>query len=116
MKTGDKVQIRQIDVLADSPAPRGDPPVAPGPIVLWVYATVQEELPDGRVRVLVNHPGNPLHGAELILAPVAEDGKTPDVRTKADVQALADAPHHPNNPAWDARMKGHFQIQADRLT
>jgi hypothetical protein len=116
MNAGDRIQIRQLDVLPDSPAPRGDPPVVPGPIELWVYARVKEQLEDGRVRVIVEHPGNRAHGAELLLEPIADDGKTPNLRTKADVQKLAAATHHPTNPGWDARIKKHFQIQADRLT
>ena len=119
MKAGDTIQIRQHDFLHDALKTISDPPIhGPGPIDMWIYARVLEVFQDGRVRVIVEHAGNRLHHTELILAPVEDDDKgnpVQNVRTKAEVEALAEAQHH-TNPGWNAKLQQHFKIQADRLT
>lgn len=108
MKAGDVVQIRQREFLHDALPIKADPPIhAPGPIDFWIYARVFELLPDGTVRVIVNHPGNREHGAEKIV-------DAADIRTKSEVTRLAAANHHAN-PAWNAKLQEHYKIQAERL-
>ena len=109
MKPGDLVQIRQKDFLHDALRTYADPPIhGPGPIELWIYARVQETLEDGRVRVLVEHPGNRDHGSEKFVHPE-------EIRTKADVEKLAASQLHAN-PQWNAKLQEHHRIQSDRLT
>jgi len=118
MKAGDVIQIRQHDNLHDASQPVADPPIhKPGPIDFWIYADVLELLPENKLRVRVNHPGNALHGSEQIVAPLAADDKgnpVINVRTKADVEELAGAAHH-SNPAWNAKLQQHYKTQAERL-
>jgi len=118
MKAGDVIQIRQHEVLHDALPIAADPPIhKPGPIDFWLYARVLEVLPDGRVRVVVNHPGNRDHGAEQILAPMEDAGNGQpviNVRTKADLETLAGAAHHAN-PNWNAKLQQHYKTQAERL-
>ena len=118
MKTGDLIQIRQHENLHDTPPPVADPPVPPGPIDFWVFARVMEVLDDGRLRVIVEHPGNHVHAQEQIVLPLEDDGKgnpRANVRGKAEVMALHDAVKHPN-PQTAARLREHFKVQADRLS
>lgn len=108
MTPKDVVQIRQHEVLHDALATVSDPPInRPGPIDFWIYAEVLEVLGDGSVRVRVNHPGNREHGAEQIVAPA-------DVRSKADVAALAGQKQH-DNAGWNAKLQQHFATQAEKL-
>jgi len=125
MKTGDTIQIRQHEMILPVDGEKqpiaADPPIYganPTPIDFWLYARVQEVLEDGRVRVVVAHPGNREHGAEKIVSPTETDARgnvIHNVRTKAEVEALASATHH-SNPQWNARLQQHFKIQAERLS
>lgn len=102
---GARVQLRQHDYLpAESKA---DPPQASGPVDLWAYAEVRDVLPSGQVRVTVNHPGNRQHG-RLVTAARA------DLRTAADVEALAGAVNT-GNANYDRALRGHYQAQLARL-
>jgi len=103
------IQIRQHELLHDALPTVADPPVhGPGPIDFWIYATVKEVMPDGLLRVVVDHPGNREHSLEKFVDPA-------DVRTKADVAAIAARQLH-TNPGWNARLQEHHRIQAERLT
>jgi hypothetical protein len=106
---GQKIQIRQHEVLPGDPSQYvADPPVPPGPIDLWIYARVMEVMPDGKLRVIVGHAGNRQHGAELFVDPS-------DARGKADLEALRDAVKNPN-PEQQQRLTKHFAVQAENLS
>jgi len=110
MKAGDVVQIPQQDFLHDvgtTPVVSDPPVVTPGPITMWLFAQVLEVLPDGSARVRVTHPGN-IRDAQESIVPAA------DIRTKADVEALAAKQQH-TNPNWNAKLQASLKIQAERL-
>jgi hypothetical protein len=109
MKAGDIVQVRQYEFLHDALPIAADPPIhQPGRIELWIYAKVLEVPPGvGVVRVMVQHPGNRDDGRELLVDPA-------DVRTKADVEAAAGKPQHPN-PNWNAKLQESLKTQASLL-
>lgn len=106
-KTGQRVQVRQHEVLPEPPMLKADPPVQAGPIDFWIYGRVRQVNEIGSLLVDIDHPGNYRHAQTLEVQPA-------DVRTKADVLALHDAVNT-GHGGHDAAWKKHYQIQADRL-
>jgi hypothetical protein len=99
VKVGDIVQVKQNDhaILRVGEEPQ--------PVVMWRYATVLEELPDG-VFVEIAHPGNIEHGARKKFARA-------DVRTLDDVQALHDA--HPARAVEKFDFNRHDHKEVNNL-
>ena len=112
VKAGDKVQVKYID--GGSPATREacDRTGRKFEPVHWLFADVLEALPDGSLRVNVNHRANPLHGKQTIIA--AGEFRTADDVAEALRVAQNEAQFRPS--AESKRRAKSLQVQLDRLT
>lgn len=111
-KAGDLVQIRQHESLSQETKAASANALQPAESDHWIYARVLEPLPDGKLRVRVEHPANREHGAEKIVAP-------DDYRTKEHLAGIVEQtrklaelrPSTQNN-----LLAKHFAAQHERLS
>lgn len=111
VKIGELVQIRQHEALSNETEIASATASHPAESDHWIYARVMETLPDGKLRVRVEHPANREHDVEKIVA-------REDCRTKDDVAALAEQTHklaELRPSSLNNLLAKHFTVQHEKL-
>lgn len=111
VQTGELVQLRQFMGIDNETREKMRAEMVEYDPVHWIYAMVMDVLPDGRIRLRVDHPGNRWHGEERIVSP-------DNVRTEADVAALASTAQQVAEKKQTKRLRevaNHFFAQQARM-